>query len=134
MRLLRKSKMLHIDCNLYREAWKTSLLMLLSWRDISPNCLWVVMVLYHYVDTHFISIFFSRIVISISIRELIEIIISNYLSVDNWSYNFIQVTNISWYILNRQSTILIHLSSYILYSTIVSISLHSQNFLTCWQL
>ena len=85
MRLPRELVMQLIDFNLYRETWKTSLSTHPSWRDISPNYLRVVMVLYICI---LILIFLTHIVISISIRELIGIITSNYRLVDNRSYIF----------------------------------------------
>ena len=50
-----------------------------------------------FVHMHFGFTFIYAFVFKFQIRELIRIIISNYQLVDNWSYDFNQVTSISWY-------------------------------------
>ena len=80
----------------YGETWKTSLSIICSWRDDLPNCLRVVFV--PFCKFAFLFTFIYVFVFKFQIRELIGIIIFNYRLVDNWSYNFNQVTSISWYI------------------------------------
>ena len=90
----------------------------------------------NYVHMHFDSISFMHSSL-VSIRELINVITSNYRLVDDnfiSPANFVHVTNISWYILESikcLSHLLINI--YFIFS-IVSISLHSDNSLIWWQL
>ena len=85
----------------YRETSKTSLLTSCSWSDDLPNYLWVVVTYYTYA---FWFQFHLCICLLFSIRGLIGVITSNYRLVDNdivKTCNFVRITSISWYILNR---------------------------------
>ena len=95
----------------YRETWITSLSTFYSWSDDLPNYMRVVVT---YCTYAFWFQFHLCICLLFSIRGLISVITSNYRLVDDdfvKTCNFVRVTSISWYILNRQSTSLIYQSS-----------------------
>ena len=85
----------------YRETWITSLSTFCSRSDDLPNYLQVVVTYYTYA---FWFQFHLCICLLFWIRDLISVITSNYLLVDDdfvKTCNSVLVTSISWYILNR---------------------------------
>ena len=101
---VRKTKKKHAHklwLDTYRETCITSLSTFCSSSDDLPNYQWVVVT---YCTYAFWFQFHLCICILFSIRGLIGVITSNYRLVDDdfvKTCNFVQVTSISWYILNR---------------------------------